>query len=223
PLVQTYVLLFLTPLIISLLAIPLLGEKVQLFRTSAIIIGLIGVIVVLRPSPTTMSLGHLFGVCAAICSATSAIIARKVGRQENSGTMIMVPMLINVLVTGGATMMLYQPMMQTDLIKMFAIGGLGIIAQYFLLAAYRSAPSYIVAPFQYSQLIWAVIFGAIIFGETIDQLTIVGALITISSGLMIVWRETKVSINQPNLRTRNIRSGALPAMKSFENEDENSG
>ncbi len=219
PLVQAYVLLFLSPLLISLLAIPLLGEKIQIYRSMAIVVGLLGVIIVLRPTADSLQLGHLFGICSAFCNAISAVVSRKIGREENSATMIVYPLLVNVVVTGAATIAFYQPMPLNALLKMFMVGGLGLVAQYSILCAYRSAPAYIVAPFQYSQLVWAVIFGVFFFKEGIDTLTVVGSLVTIASGLMIVWRETKVSVNQPNLRTRNVRTGASPAMKSFENDD----
>ncbi len=219
PMVQVYVLLFLTPLIISLLAVPLLGEHIQIFRTGAIIVGLLGVIVVLRPTADTMELGHFFGLCAALCAALANVISRKVGRQENPGTMLVVPMLINVSVTGILTIFFYQPMTGQQLLSMFLIGFLALIGQFLLLCAYRSAPAYIVAPFQYSQIIWAVIFGTLIFGDSVDNLTIVGSAITIAAGLITVWRETRVSVNQPNLRTRNIRGGVLVPMQSVEQEE----
>ena len=219
PMVQVYVLLFLVPLIISILAIPLLGEKIQLYRTSAIIVGLVGVLIVLRPTPASIELGHIFGFFGALSSALANVISRKVGRQENPGTMIVVPMLINVAVTGGITLLVYQAMTLDELLRMFLIGCLAILAQYLLLCAYRAAPSYIVAPFQYSQMIWAVIFGFFIFGDSIDAMTVGGSLITVSAGLFIVWRETRVSTNQPNLRTRNIRGGTLALMQSVEQEE----
>lgn len=219
PLVQVYILLFLTPLIISLLAIPLLGEHIQIFRTAAIVVGLVGVVVVLRPTADSLELGHLFGLFSAMSAALANVISRKVGRQENPGTMMIVPMLINVAVTGVATLFFYQPMTVYQLLSMFLIGFLALLAQYLVLSAYRSAPSYIVAPFQYSQMVWAVIFGWLIFGDSVDGLTIVGSLITISAGLIIVWRETRVSVNRPNLRTRNIRGGVLVPMQSVEQEE----
>ena len=68
-------------------------------------------------------------------------------------------------------------------------------------------------------MIWAIIFGSLFFGDSIDSLTIVGSLITVAAGLIIVWRETRVSVNQPNLRTRNVRGGVLVPMQSVEQEE----
>ena len=220
PMTQVYVLIFLAPMFISLLAIPLLGERIKIYRAAAIALGLVGVLIVMRPGTQELSLGHLFGFGAAACSAIAAVIARKVGREENHGTMIVVPMLINVLFTGCATVLFYQPMALDELLRMFAIGALGLLAQLCLLMAYRMAPAVVIAPFQYSQMIWAVVFGWLFFGDGIDRYTVIGSLITIGAGIFIVWRETQVSANQPNLRTRNLRGGALPPMQSVELDDD---
>lgn len=205
PMVQVYVLLFTTPTIISLLAIPILGEKIYFQRWIAIILGLIGIIIVLRPSIQTLEWGHLFALLAAFCGATAAIISRKIGNQESSATLILFPLVLNVLVTGSILYFVYQPMPFGDLVLMFAVGVLGLLGQLLILNSYRLSPAAYVAPMQYSQLIWAVIYGVLFFNESIDKWVVVGSLITIASGIMIIWRETVASKTQPNLSMPNPR------------------
>lgn len=205
PMVQVYVLIFMTPLIISVLAIPVLGEKIHVFRWLTIVLGLIGIVIVLRPAPDNLQLGHLFALIAAFASAGAAIISRKIGHIENAATMMLAPMIMNILVSGSLLYFVYQPMPLGDLALMFLIGVMALLGHLLLLSAYRSAPASLVAPMQYSQLIWALIYGYFFFDETIDGLILLGSAITICSGLLMVWRETRVSVNQPILRTRNMR------------------
>ena len=218
PLVEVYVLLFCTPLIISVLAIIFLGERIALVRWLLILLGMIGVIIVLRPSIDTVELGHIFALSAAFCSATAAIIARKIGGQENMATMILFPLLATILATGCALYFVYKPMPIQHLAMMFLIGALGLLGQYCNLSGFRHAPAAYVAPMQYSQIIWAILFGYLFFNESIDQWVIIGSLITIASGVGMILRERKVSKIQANLNTRNGRAVGAPLMKTREAE-----
>lgn len=205
PMVQVYVLLFTTPIFISLLAIPILGEHVGIYRSSMILMGLIGVIIVLRPSPTSIQIGHLFGLLAAFFGAFAAILARKIGHRESAATLIMFPLIINIFFSGAMLVFVYQPMPFDALIRTFLIGSLALVGQLCILNGYRKAPATLAAPMQYSQLIWALIYGSLFFGEDIDSMTLLGAFITILSGILIVWRESKVSVQRPVTNTRNLR------------------
>jgi len=218
PLVEAYVLLFCTPIIISVLAIWFLGEQIALIRWLAILLGLIGVVIVLRPSVETITIGHFAALASAFCGAGSAVISRKISASENVATMIVFPLLANIFVAGGALYFVYQPMPLVDLGIMFLIGVLGLVGQFFVLMGYRSAPAAFVGPMQYSQIVWAILFGYVFFGESVDQWVIIGSCITILSGLIIVWRERKVSKVQANLNTRNTRMVSAAMITSKEAE-----
>ena len=219
PLVQVYVLLFTTPVLISLLAVPFLGERLRMVRALLIVLGLIGVLVVLRPTPQRLEIGHLFGTLSAFCGASAAIISRKIGREEVSATLILSPLILNIIVSGCLLYFVYKPMTLLDLCLMFSLGVLALIGQLCILTGYRNAPAAVVAPMQYSQIIWAIILGSLFFNESVDTLTIVGAAITITSGILMVWRESRVSVNQPVLRSRNMRSVGSAPLPSFETEN----
>ena len=219
PMVHVYVLIFLTPLIVTILAIPMLGEKVHLIRWIAIIIGLLGIVIVLRPSADALKLGHFFGIAAAFCGAGTVIIARKISSVEHRSTMIIFPLLATIIVSGVMMLFAYKPMPLSDLLLMFALGSLGLIGQSSLLRAFHLAPAATIAPMQYSQLIWANVFGITFFGESADTWVIVGSLITVASGIIIIWRETKVSGVQPNLRTRNTRGVVAAPVNTVESEN----
>ena len=220
PLAQAYSLLFTMPMLITILAIPLLGEKVRLLRGLAILLGLIGVLVVLRPGAETLQPGHFAALAGAFCSAMSGVITRKIGSQERGATLILYPLIANILFTGVLLYFVYQPMPFADLVKMAAIGLLGIAGQYCIILAYRAAPAAIVAPFQYSQMIWAVFYGYFWFQNVPDRYVFMGAALIILAGLMIVWREASpgVSTRSPFLNTRNQRAVSAPPLRSSETE-----
>jgi len=220
PMVQAYVILFCTPLIISVLAIWVLGEQIALARWIAIAMGLVGVIVVLRPSLDTIELGHIAALASAFCSGSNAVISRKIGSSENMATMILFPLLATILVSGSALYFVYQPMPLMDLALMFLVGALGLLGQYSVLSGFRMAPAAYIAPMQYSQIVWAILFGYVFFNESIDLWVIVGSLITVLSGVAIIWRERSVSKVQANIKTRNARMVGAPMMKQVESEEE---
>jgi drug/metabolite transporter (DMT)-like permease len=204
PLAQTYSILFASPLLITILAIPILGERVRIRRWLAVLVGLLGVFVVLKPGGSDLGLGHLAALGAAGGSALASIIIRKIGREERSVVMLLYPMVANFVVMACAMPFFYKPMAIQDLGMIGAVSVLGFSAGLLLIAAYKNGEAAIVAPMQYSQIIWAAIFGYLWFGETLDRDTLVGASIIIASGLYIVFREstTSASENTPVLRTR---------------------
>ncbi len=218
PLAQTYAILFASPLLITLFAIPMLGEKVGIHRGIAVVVGLMGVIVVLRPGSTELGLGHLFGLMAAFAGAFASIIVRKVGQEERSVVLILYPMMANFVIMGIALPFVYEPMPLVDLGASAVVAALALIANGLLIVGYRMANAVIVAPMQYSQIIWASIFGALLFDESIDTATVIGTGIIIASGVYIVLREDRGpnSENTPVLRARS-RMGVpvAPKVASF--------
>ena len=220
PMVQAYVILFCTPLIISVLAIFFLGEKIAFARWVAIVMGLVGVIVVLRPSVDTIKLGHFAALAAAFCSGATAVISRKISATENMATMILFPLLATIIISGSALYFVYKPMPLNDLALMFLVGALGLLGQYSVLTGFRMAPAAYIGPMQYSQIVWAILFGYVFFNESIDRWVVVGSLITVLSGVAIIWRERAVSKVQANLKTRNARMVSAPMMKQAKVEDD---
>lgn len=203
PLAQTYAILFATPLVITLLSIPLLGEKVGIRRGAAVVVGLVGVLIVLRPGTTALSSGHLAALGAALCSATAAVVVRRIGRHERSAVLILWPMVLQFIVMGAVMPWVYVPVGLVDLALMGAVAALGFLAMLLTIAAYRHSEAALVAPMQYSQILWAVLFGALLFDELPDMWTAVGAAVIIASGLYIVLRESRadVSANRPVQQT----------------------
>lgn len=217
PMAQAYAILFASPLLITLLAIPILGEQVGLQRGLAILVGLAGVMVVLQPGSTELELGHAAALVGAFGGALASVVVRKVGREERNAVLMLYPMVANFVVMGAILPFVYVPVEIEHLGGLFMMSFLAICATLLQIRAYRNADAGIVAPMQYSQIIWATIFGALIFGERPGWNTILGAAIVIASGLFIVVRETrKRGSSAPVLSTRaRFAQGTLPRLGSF--------
>ena len=204
PLAQTYTLLFAAPILITVLAIPMLGESVGPHRWAAVLIGLLGVIVVLRPGAQELTLGHAAALGSAFCNALSSVVVRKIGKEERTVVLLLYPLAGNFILMGLALPFVYVPMPMLDLGGLGIMALLGFTASMCVIAAYRFGEAAIVAPMQYSQIIWATFFGFLLFGESLDRPTISGAGLIILSGLYIVYRESRggKSSNTPVLRNR---------------------
>ncbi|MGB1155787.1 MAG: DMT family transporter [Alphaproteobacteria bacterium] len=208
-LAEAYSLLFASPLLITALSVPFLGEKVGARRWAAVMLGLVGVMVVLRPGLQPLSLGHMAGLTAAVANSIGAIVVRKVGREERSQTLILFPMVAVLLIMAVVMPSSYKPLPIFDLGTLALMGLLLIAGQIFVLSAYRSAPAALIAPMQYSQIIWAALFGFFFFQEVPDLWVAVGSVLIVSSGVFVVWRESSGpnSNRTPVTRTRSFRIG----------------
>jgi len=219
PMATCYAIFFAMPLLITLMAIPMLGEKVGIRRGMAVIVGLLGVLIVLRPGDgQSYSLGHAAALGAATTGALSSVIVRKIGRDERSVVLMLYPMVLTFLAMGALMPFVYLPMPVTHLGLTAVMAGLGLLGAMASIAAYRMAPAVIVAPMQYSQIIWAALFGWVFFDETVDLYTGVGSAVIIASGIYIVLREgtPSVSQNRPVLENRSrLDFGTLPRISSW--------
>lgn len=203
PLAQVYAILFASPLLITILAIPILGEKVKLRRWLAVLVGLCGVFVVLRPGAANFELGHIAAVVAAIGGAFASVIVRKIGREERTVVIMLYPMMANFIVMGALLFTVYKPMPVEHIGLIAVVALFAWIGGRFLIQGYNIGEAVIVAPMQYSQILWAALYGALFFAEFPDRWTIVGSGIIIASGLYIVLRESRNDTSEtPVLRTR---------------------
>ena len=171
----------------------------------------------MRPGIVQLEAGHIAGIAAAFSNAASVILVRLLGKTERSVVLVLYPQLAMTLGMGLLLPFVYVPMEFSALAAMGLVGWIAVLAQTLIVNSYRFAPATIVAPMQYSQMIWAVIFGATLFSEFPDFWTIVGSVIIVASGIYIVWRESLGSRLEPVSRAPNLRpdAGPVPGQPSY--------
>jgi drug/metabolite transporter (DMT)-like permease len=190
PLADAYAIIFATPLLITALSVPILGEAVGWRRWSAVLVGFIGVLVMLRPGIAPVGAGSLAGLGAACASACAILLVRKLSITETTTSIAFYSNVTAVVVTGIAFSPTFVVPTLLDLMLMAASGLIGGTALLVLIAAYRRSPAALVAPFQYSQMIWAILLGALVWGDLPEPAMLLGASIVAGSGLFILYRET---------------------------------
>ncbi|MFZ5709911.1 MAG: DMT family transporter [Pseudomonadota bacterium] len=217
PLAQAYAIFFAMPIMITLLAIPLLGERVGLRRGVAVAVGLLGVMLVLRPGTASVGTGQLAALVAATSGAFVSIVVRKIGQEERSAVLMLYPMVANFIFAGAILPFVYRPMPIEHIGLLGLMSALGFSGGLFIIAAYRRAPAVIVAPMQYSQIVWAALYGTLFFREGIDAWTLAGTGVIVASGVYIVLREGNpdVSRNRPVLASpTRAETGIFPRLLS---------
>ena len=191
PLAEAYVIFFAMPLFISLLAVPVLGERLDPLRGFAVLLGLAGVVIALDPRATPLSLGHALALAGALVGAMNYVIIRKTGAVERTSVMLIWPQVALFLVVAAAMPFVYRPMPVGDLGIAVVMALVLMAGMLTILAAYRRAPAIVVAPMQYSQIAWAAIFGALLFGEEMRPGTFLGMVLIAVAGVLVVARQDR--------------------------------
>ncbi len=192
PLSEAYSLFFLMPAFVTILSIPVLGEKVGWRRWLAVILGFAGVLLVVRPGFRELHFAHLTAVFSAATSAVSLLALRMMGSSEKRISLL-TTLYLAALVIDGLLMLPHMRLPTWHELGLAVIGGLfGGGGNTFTLLATRLAPANRVAPTQYSQILWAVVFGALFFGDFPDPIAFAGMALVIASGLITLAREEKL-------------------------------
>jgi drug/metabolite transporter (DMT)-like permease len=180
---------FLSPLLITVLSIPLLGEVVGIRRWGAVLAGMVGMLIVVRPGTAGFQPAALFGVASSCSWALALIITRKIARTDAPQTTLLWSSLVGAVVL---TILLpfdaaWPTWWQFGLCLM--LGVLSSVGQWMVVLAHRLAPASLLAPISYTQLPWVTIGGYLVFDNLPDQWTLVGASVIIASGLYTAHRE----------------------------------
>ncbi|HUH90018.1 MAG TPA: DMT family transporter [Lysobacter sp.] len=190
PLTTAYSIFFVAPLLITALSVPILGEHVGPRRWTAIAIGLLGMLVLLRPSGEGMlSWAALAVLFAATGYAVSAITVRVLARTDSSASMIVWLLVMLALGAGAMAWPDWVPLRLQDGWVIAGIGLAGAIGQYAITEAFRTGSASLLAPLEYTALVWGVLLDVSIWGVLPDAVTWLGAGIIVASGLYMLRRE----------------------------------
>jgi drug/metabolite transporter (DMT)-like permease len=191
PLADFYTLVFTAPLFTTALSALVAGESVDPPRWLAVVVGFAGVLVMVRPGAGLSGLGMLAGLGGSLFYALSVLLVRRLGRREKAVTFGVYGALVMV---GGAGLLLPATLAFPDRhdLLLFAVSGVGMgAALRCVFAGFGRTPAAVLAPFQYTQMIWGVLAGLVLFGEQPDGAVALGSLLVAGSGLYILYRETR--------------------------------
>jgi drug/metabolite transporter (DMT)-like permease len=190
---ETMSILFATPLLVAALSIPFLGESIGPRRWAAIIVGFIGVLIITRPGLGDMHPAALLTVMGTFCFALYNISTRILSTSDSSGTTLFYSNLFGAVVMSLALPFVWTwPQGWLQIAVLIIMGTCGAFGHYLLILAHRLAPASILAPFIYTQMVWVVISGYLVFNDLPNHWTLIGAAVVISSGLYLLYRERRV-------------------------------
>jgi drug/metabolite transporter (DMT)-like permease len=191
-LASTYSIFMFAPLLVAALSAPLLRERVAGAQWAAIGVGFLGVLVMLRPgSDSLVATGALWAFVAVVTYALSVVTLRLLARTDSNESMVF--WFTAMLAAGAGLMSLpgWRDLLWADLPLMLGVGVCGALGQHFITVAFRSAPAAVVAPFEYTALLWGVLLDLAVWHVLPGALTLVGGSIVIGAGLYLIQRERR--------------------------------
>lgn len=192
PLADAIAAAFTAPLFITAMSGPVLGETVGVRRWVAVVTGFIGVLIILRPGSASFDPAILLVLGSAFSFSLMVLLTRRMTRTESNVVLVTYSTLGAGLASLPFLAFVWQAPAGEDMGLFLLLGIIGSIAAYLIVAAYRNAPVAIIAPFDYTALIWGVIFGWLIWNDQPELPVWIGATIVCSSGVYITHRESKL-------------------------------
>jgi drug/metabolite transporter (DMT)-like permease len=191
PLADAYAITFTAPLLVTVFSIPLLGERVRWRRWSAVLAGFAGVLIVIRPGFGVTHWALALPLITALGFALYQILTRKVSAVPGESPLAMLFYLacVGTLIMTALVPFFWQPVAPVDWLAMAAMGALGGVGHLILIRALTIAPASLLAPFVYTQIVWALVLGYLVFGDLPDRWMLVGCAVIVASGLYVFYRE----------------------------------
>ena len=189
PMAEATAIGFTGPLFIVALSVPMLGERVGWHRWLAVVVGLAGVLVIVRPDGTVWHWSAATTLLGAICFAIFQILTRRLAGQEKHQTTLIYTSLAGTFWVSLLAPFFWTPPSADHALMFLIIGAMGAAAHLCIIKAFAHAQASLLAPFNYSKLVWVIILGYLVFGDVPGLDTIVGSAIIVSSGLYVLYRE----------------------------------
>lgn len=193
-LADAYTIFMSAPLLIVALSVPMLGEQVGWQRWIAVMVGLIGVLIVLEPTGSNViTLGGMAALASAFGYALGAIFVRVLSRTDSSAAITVIPLAVLTLICGAWSIAAWVPLQSEHWPWIAGLGIFGALGQYFFTEAFRHAQAGVIAPLEYTALIWGVLFDWLLWLTVPSARMLTGAAIIVASGLYVIYRERVTS------------------------------
>ena len=188
-LVETHAIIACYPLIVAGLSVPFLGEKFGWRRWTAIFVGFLGVIIILRPTTNVISEGAIYALIGAIMFAVYLILTRYVSRLDPAITSFFWTGIGGSVTMTIISFFIWEDILREDLLWLLIMCLLSASSHFMMVKTLQVAEASVIQPFSYLQLVFGSIIGVTIFSESIDLMIVFGAIIVIGAGLFTAWRE----------------------------------
>jgi drug/metabolite transporter (DMT)-like permease len=199
PLADYFAFTYAAPLFATMLSIPVLGEQVGIRRWTAVAVGFVGVLIMLQPGVKTFAFAEMVAIGAAFTYALAIIAVRNLARTEHSAATVFYFTVAGLILSGVILPFEWRPPTLKEWGLLLGIGLMSGIGQILMTDAYRLAPPAVIAPFDYTSMIWALAFGYVLFGDFPDPIVLGGAAVVIASGVYIIYRETVRGVTRPQI------------------------
>ncbi|MFD2738269.1 DMT family transporter [Sulfitobacter aestuarii] len=188
-LVETHAVFTGYPLLVAALSGPVLGEKVGWRRWSAIGVGFVGILIILRPGFAVFDPAAAIPLLAAFMFAIYGLLTRYVARQDSTATSFFWTGIVGSIAMTLVGIWFWEPMLASDWLFMGALCITGVTGHWLLIRCYEVAEASAVQPFAYLQLVFVSVIGISVFGETLRTNVAIGAALIVAAGLFTFWRE----------------------------------
>lgn len=199
PLANYFAFTYAAPLFATMLSIPILGEKVGVRRWTAVLVGFAGVLIMLQPGARSFDYATLVAIAAAFTYALAIVAVRNLARTDSSAATIFYFTLVGLILSACVLPFEWRTPTAREWALLIGIGLVSGFGQILMTDAYRLAPPSVIAPFDYTSMIWALILGYALFGDFPEPIVLVGAAVVIASGVYIIYRETVRGVQRPPL------------------------
>lgn len=177
------------PLLVTLFAIPLLGERVGVFRMVAVIVGFCGALIIVRPGGVPLDWGVACAVGSGAAYALYIVLTRKVSADDSTTTSMVYTGVVGLVVSSAVGVFHWEMLDLTSFLFIGYIMLTGVVAHGMMILALSLAPASVLQPFNYTSLPWAIVISLVIFHEPIDAISLLGAAVIVGAGLVVMARE----------------------------------
>ena len=203
PLAELQAITLVYPLIVTVLAIPLLGERVGVFRLVAVAAGFIGALIILRPGGLPVDAGVLFALGSSFAYAIYITLTRMVSRRDPTATSMVYVGIVGLALSTGVGVFFWTPLDLTAMLLVLVVMVTMCTGHGLMMKALSLAPASVLQPFNYLALPWGITLSFAVFGHLIDPISLFGAAVIAAAGLVVMARERRRAV---------LRAGSAEAL-----------
>ena len=203
PLAELQAITLVYPLIVTVLAIPLLGERVGVFRLVAVAAGFIGALIILRPGGLPVDAGVLFALGSSFAYAIYITLTRMVSRRDPTATSMVYVGIVGLALSTGVGVFFWTPLDLTAMLLVLVVMVTMCTGHGLMMKALSLAPASVLQPFNYLALLWGITLSFVVFGHLIDPISLFGAAVIAAAGLVVMARERRRAV---------LRAGSAEAL-----------